>query len=43
MLTLSNVYFHDEAAVFAKLESIVWSGGPVCLHCGGMESLPSFI
>jgi transposase-like protein len=27
-------YFHDEAAAFAKLESIVWPNGIVCPHCG---------
>lgn len=26
-------YFHDEAAAFAKLESVLWPGGPVCPHC----------
>lgn len=33
---LSAPFFHDEAAAFAKLESIVWPNGPVCPHCGGM-------
>jgi transposase-like protein len=28
--------FHDAAAAFAKLESIVWPNGPVCPHCGGV-------
>src|SRR5437870_1796974 len=28
--------FYDEAAAFAKLESIVWPNGPVCPHCGGV-------
>jgi transposase-like protein len=27
-------HFHDEAAAFAKLESILWPNGPVCPHCG---------
>jgi transposase-like protein len=31
---LSRPYFHDEAAAYAKLESIVWPNGPVCPHCG---------
>jgi transposase-like protein len=31
--------FHDEAAAFAKLESIVWPNGPVCPHCGGTERI----
>lgn len=34
---LSKPYFHDEAAAYAKLESIVWQDGPVCPHCGGTE------
>jgi hypothetical protein len=29
-------HFHDDAAAFAKLESIVWPNGPVCPHCGGV-------
>lgn len=31
---LSAPHFHDEAAAYAKLESIVWPNGPVCPHCG---------
>ena len=34
MSVLSKAYFHDEAAAFAKLESIVWPNGPTCPHCG---------
>jgi transposase-like protein len=33
---LNQPHFHDEAAAFAKLESIVWPNGPVCPHCGGV-------
>jgi len=33
---LNQPHFHDEAAAFAKLESIVWPNGPVCPHCGGI-------
>ena len=33
---LNQPQFHDEAAAFAKLESIVWPNGPVCPHCGGV-------
>ena len=36
MSVLSRPYFHDEAAAFAFLESIVWPTGPVCPHCGCM-------
>lgn len=30
-------YFTDEAAAYAKLESIVWPRGPYCPHCGEVE------
>lgn len=33
---LSAKFFHDEAAAFERLESIVWPNGPVCPHCGCM-------
>jgi transposase-like protein len=36
MSVLSRPYFHDEAAAFAKVESILWPDGPVCPHCGCM-------
>ncbi len=36
---LSKPYFHDEAAAYAKLESIVWPNGPICPHCGGTERI----
>lgn len=39
MSILSAKYFHDEAAAFAKLESIVWPNGPVCPHCGSVEKI----
>ena len=34
MSILSRPHFHDEAAAFAYLESIVWPTGPVCAKCG---------
>jgi hypothetical protein len=34
---LSVPYFHDEAAAYQELESMLWPDGPVCPHCGGME------
>ena len=34
MSVLSQSRFHDEAAAFAYLESIVWADGSVCPHCG---------
>lgn len=39
MSILSQPHFHDEAAAFAKLESILWPEGPVCPHCGGKERI----
>ncbi|MFC7334089.1 IS1595 family transposase [Rhodocista pekingensis] len=39
MSVLSAPYFHDEAAAYAKLESIVWPNGPMCPHCGGVERI----
>lgn len=50
MSILSKAYFHDEAAAFAHIESILWADGPVCPHCGvignathmkGVRSKPS--
>lgn len=31
---LDKPYFRDEAAAYAKVESIIWPDGPVCVHCG---------
>jgi transposase-like protein len=31
---LNQPHFHDEAAAFSKLESILWPDGIVCPHCG---------
>lgn len=39
MSILSKAYFHDEAAAFAKLESIVWPDGPSCPHCGNCDKI----
>ena len=39
MSILNKAYFQDEEAAYAKLESIVWPGGPVCPHCGGVEKI----
>lgn len=35
----SALYFHDEAAAFAYVESRVWPTGPACPHCGGVERI----
>jgi len=37
MSVFDKPHFHDEAAAFAKLESILWPQGPVCPHCGGVD------
>lgn len=37
MSVLSKPYFHDEAAAFAHLESVLWPEGPVCPHCGSIS------
>jgi transposase-like protein len=34
MSILSRPYFHDEAAAFQFLESLLWADGPVCPKCG---------
>lgn len=39
MSVLSRPYFHDEAAAFAHLESVLWPDGPVCPHCGSTERI----
>jgi transposase-like protein len=36
---LSAKFFHDEAAAFAWLESVLWPEGPICPHCGGFERI----
>jgi transposase-like protein len=33
---LSEAYFTDEQAAFARLEAIVWPDGIVCPHCGAI-------
>jgi transposase-like protein len=34
MSILDQAHFHDDAAAFAMLESILWPDGPVCPKCG---------
>lgn len=41
MSVLSRPYFHDEAAAFEHVETILWPNGPVCHHCGNMERIYS--
>jgi len=38
MSVLSKPYFHDEAAAFRHLESVLWPEGPVCPHCGSLNT-----
>lgn len=38
MSVLSKPYFHDEAAAFRHLESVLWPEGPVCPHCGSLNA-----
>lgn len=37
MSVLSKPYFHDEAAAFQFLESVLWPTGPICPHCGNYD------
>ena len=39
MSILSAPHFHDEAAAFAKVESVLWPQGPVCPSCGAMDRI----
>lgn len=39
MSVLYAAHFHDEAAAFEMVESIVWPNGPVCPHCCGKERI----
>jgi transposase-like protein len=39
MSILTQAHFHNEAAAIARLEAIVWPGGPVCPHCGGFDRI----
>jgi transposase-like protein len=36
---LSAKFFHDEAAAYVRLESLLWPQGPVCPRCGGMDRI----
>lgn len=38
MSVLSKPYMHDEAEAFKYVESIIWPDGPVCPHCGVVDS-----
>lgn len=34
-------YFHNEAAAFEHLESVLWPDGPTCPHCGALDRIYS--
>ncbi len=36
---LDKPFFRDEAEAYAKLESIIWPEGPVCVHCGRWDRI----
>lgn len=38
MSILAKKYFHDEAAAFEHVESILWPDGPICTGCGGVNN-----
>jgi transposase-like protein len=35
---LHSPHFHDEAAAYSYVESILWPDGPVCPHCGNCDA-----
>src|SRR5438067_6357221 len=37
--TIDDRHFHDEAAAYAWVESMVWPEGPICPHCGGGDRI----
>lgn len=39
MSVLSKPYFHDEEAAFRFVEGLIWSNGPVCPKCGGVDRI----
>ena len=36
---LSDKHFHDEAAAYRFVEARVWTDGPICPHCGGVDRI----
>ena len=38
MSVLSKPYFHEEAAAFRHLESVLWPEAPICPHCGTINA-----
>lgn len=39
MSVLSKPYFHGEEAAFRFVEGLIWSNGPVCPKCGGVDRI----
>lgn len=39
MPILSKEYFHNEAAAFEHVESVLWPNGPTCPHCGNCDKI----
>lgn len=39
MSILSEPFFHDERAAYAKLESLLWPQGPYCPRCGSLDRI----
>lgn len=39
MSILSKEYFHNEAAAFEHVESVLWANGPTCPHCGNVDKI----
>src|SRR5271170_410261 len=37
--TLDDKHFYDEQAAYDWVEARVWPQGPICPHCGGVDSL----
>lgn len=39
MSILSKPYFHNESAAYVYLESVIWPEGPICPHCGSVDTV----
>src|SRR5271157_4650825 len=37
--TIEATAFHNEAAAYAWVESVLWPNGPICPHCGGVDRI----
>ncbi len=43
MTIVYQPYFRNEQAALAKLESLVWPQGPICVHCGAAERIGAVV